>query len=200
MVGHGNERLAMQRRIADLESALQSAWQESATLKAALAESERTLRLVRSDLREAFAVPCSDHAHGLRGSLVDGHEGCPWCRVAESERARHRAEDCGQDGVCAIAPGCQRHWADHNRELVAERDAYRAALAELAGALPKCVASPCRAGVPMPATRYGMHSGVATWCDRHPGPDGLTNDAVEYAAPLRAALALLAKANDEGGK
>lgn len=36
---------------------------------------------------------------------------------------RDQARDCGQDGVCAIAPGCQRHWAERNRELVAERDA-----------------------------------------------------------------------------
>lgn len=31
--------------------------------------------------------------------------------------------DCGQDGVCATAPGCVRHWAERNRELVAERAA-----------------------------------------------------------------------------
>lgn len=31
-------------------------------------------------------------------------------------------EDCGQDGVCAIAPGCIKHWEERNRELVRERD------------------------------------------------------------------------------
>jgi hypothetical protein len=28
--------------------------------------------------------------------------------------------DCGQNGVCATAHGCMRHWAERNRELVAE--------------------------------------------------------------------------------
>lgn len=31
--------------------------------------------------------------------------------------------DCGQEGPCATAPGCMRHWAERNRELVAERAA-----------------------------------------------------------------------------
>jgi hypothetical protein len=31
--------------------------------------------------------------------------------------------DCGQAGVCATPPGCQRHWAERNAELVRERDA-----------------------------------------------------------------------------
>ena len=31
--------------------------------------------------------------------------------------------DCEQDGVCAVSPGCNRHWQERNRELVAERDA-----------------------------------------------------------------------------
>ena len=30
--------------------------------------------------------------------------------------------DCGQDGVCAVSPGCNRHWEARNRELVTERD------------------------------------------------------------------------------
>ena len=35
-------------------------------------------------------------------------------------RERDEARDCGQNGVCAIAPGCQRHWAERNRELQIE--------------------------------------------------------------------------------
>ena len=31
-------------------------------------------------------------------------------------------EDCGQDGVCKLSPGCDRHWEERNRELVRERD------------------------------------------------------------------------------
>lgn len=35
-------------------------------------------------------------------------------------------QDCGQDGPCATAPGCARHWAERNAELVRERDEARA--------------------------------------------------------------------------
>lgn len=31
---------------------------------------------------------------------------------------RPEIEDCGQDGVCKLAPGCNRHWEERNRELV----------------------------------------------------------------------------------
>lgn len=34
--------------------------------------------------------------------------------------------DCQQDGVCAFAPGCTRHWEERNRELLRERDEARA--------------------------------------------------------------------------
>lgn len=34
--------------------------------------------------------------------------------------------DCGQDVVCRFAPGCQRHFLEHNGKLVAERDDARA--------------------------------------------------------------------------
>lgn len=39
---------------------------------------------------------------------------------------RDAIRDCGQDGVCALAPGCMRHFAERGRELVTERDAMRA--------------------------------------------------------------------------
>lgn len=38
-------------------------------------------------------------------------------------RQRSEIEDCGQDGVCRLSPGCNRHWEERNRELVCERDA-----------------------------------------------------------------------------
>jgi hypothetical protein len=52
---------------------------------------------------------------------------------AKEENTRLRAAlkeacDCGQDGVCSIAPGCLRHWETRNRELVAEHATIRAAL------------------------------------------------------------------------
>lgn len=51
---------------------------------------------------------------------------CPTCVVSKQAvkdaiRQRDEARDCGQEGVCAIAPGCQRHWAERNRELTALR-------------------------------------------------------------------------------
>lgn len=36
------------------------------------------------------------------------------------------SDNCGQDGVCAEAPGCSRHWAERVREVMAERDEARA--------------------------------------------------------------------------
>lgn len=59
-------------------------------------------------------------------------------RVRKAEKAREvavwrsdRAHDCGQEDVCATLPGCGRHWAQRNRELLTERDCARAALAKL---------------------------------------------------------------------
>lgn len=43
-------------------------------------------------------------------------------------RQRSEIEDCGQDGVCRLSPGCNRHWEERNRELVRERDEARALL------------------------------------------------------------------------
>lgn len=42
------------------------------------------------------------------------------------------SDDCGQDGVCAEAPGCSRHWAERVREVMAERDAAKASLIDAA--------------------------------------------------------------------
>jgi hypothetical protein len=57
-------------------------------------------------------------------------------------REAHIAElerwiDCGQDGPCVKAPGCNRHWEERNRELVSEVRELEAKLAELkAGGTP----------------------------------------------------------------
>lgn len=42
--------------------------------------------------------------------------------LATAERERDEAADCGQSGVCKVSPGCSRHWAERNAELVRERD------------------------------------------------------------------------------
>ena len=39
---------------------------------------------------------------------------------------RDMQRDCGQDGVCAVSPGCQRHWLERNTEL--HRDMMRIVL------------------------------------------------------------------------
>jgi hypothetical protein len=46
-------------------------------------------------------------------------------------RQRSEIEDCGQDGVCRLSPGCNRHWEERNRELVRERDAALARVRKL---------------------------------------------------------------------
>jgi hypothetical protein len=35
------------------------------------------------------------------------------------------AEDCGQDTVCKVPPGCQRYWEERNRELLRENEVLR---------------------------------------------------------------------------
>src|SRR5574343_970857 len=40
-------------------------------------------------------------------------------------RQRSEIEDCGQDGVCKLSPGCNRHWEERNRELVRENEVLR---------------------------------------------------------------------------
>ena len=53
-----------------------------------------------------------------------------------AELAAARAEvDCGQDGPCAKAPGCARHWQERNRALVAELAAARAVPADVEAAI-----------------------------------------------------------------
>lgn len=48
------------------------------------------------------------------------------CRGAlPTIRQRSEIEDCGQDGVCALSPGCNRHWEERNRELVRENEVLR---------------------------------------------------------------------------
>ena len=41
------------------------------------------------------------------------------------DRQRSEIEDCGQDGVCKLSPGCNRHWEERNRELVRENEVLR---------------------------------------------------------------------------
>lgn len=43
--------------------------------------------------------------------------------------------DCGQQGPCAVAPGCNRHWEERNRELAAEVGRLEAELRKYRGEL-----------------------------------------------------------------
>ena len=78
---------------------------------------------------DACGCPALDNpgAIAYRGLLVEAR-----AEIARltAELAAARAEvDCGQDGPCAKAPGCARHWQERNRELVAELAAARAVTA-----------------------------------------------------------------------
>jgi hypothetical protein len=66
------------------------------------------------------------------GSLDVAHAASMRIERLEQERAiaitqRDEDRDCGQDAVCRVPPGCQRHW-ERNRELVRERDEARLVL------------------------------------------------------------------------
>ncbi len=64
------------------------------------------------DLAERMLVAANETIAAVRG------------RAEKAESERDEAIDCGQDGVCRVAPGCQRHWAERNRELARERDVF----------------------------------------------------------------------------
>lgn len=86
-----------------------------------------------------MADPCN-YCHDARlvGWSGAGPILCPECSRGQDaftvitqawreQRAKVRElEDCGQDGVCAIAPGCNRHWEERTRELAAERERLNA--------------------------------------------------------------------------
>lgn len=42
--------------------------------------------------------------------------------LAAMTTTRDELLDCGQETVCAEAPGCMRHWKERNTELIADRD------------------------------------------------------------------------------
>lgn len=42
------------------------------------------------------------------------------CEGCVRREERDEARDCQQDDVCKLTPGCQRHWEERNRELVAQ--------------------------------------------------------------------------------
>ena len=51
--------------------------------------------------------------------------------VEQLEGRLAEARDCGQAVVCATPPGCQRHWAERNTELVRERERAERKLAAI---------------------------------------------------------------------
>lgn len=84
-----------------------------------------------SDAVDALGVVSKRHAKSLMSSLNEilhyldttSRVSCPQitCEqaavIAALLRKANSYEDCGQDGVCAISPGCNRHFLDFNREL-----------------------------------------------------------------------------------
>lgn len=64
-------------------------------------------------------IVCGDHWHGLSGEMVDGSDGCPWCRSAKLEAELSEAE-------------CNEHSAsDRANRLARECDAARAAVLDV---------------------------------------------------------------------
>ena len=54
-------------------------------------------------------------------------------QVEALKQARIAEIDCGQEGICARPPSCQKHWAFRASELARERDEARRELAALRG-------------------------------------------------------------------
>lgn len=75
-------------------------------------------------------IGMADTINAIRPALDEMAEARAEIARLTAELAAARAEvDCGQDGPCAKAPGCARHWQERNRELVAELAAARAVTA-----------------------------------------------------------------------
>lgn len=72
-------------------------------------------------------VTLAREVEALEAECLDVARRCePWLsRAIAAERKLDEARDCGQAGVCAIAPGCQRHWEERNRELVGKLERVR---------------------------------------------------------------------------
>lgn len=131
----GRDVVAVQRANAILIAAMRNALPE---LLAAARERD-ALRQRVSDLRFALGDNAGwfDRARKAEAERDDWRRAAKYqnrqwsqkCTEATELRASlEKARDCGQDTVCVLSPGCQRHWEERNRELVAERDAARADL------------------------------------------------------------------------
>jgi len=56
------------------------------------------------------------------------------CEGCVRREERDEARDCGQDTVCKVPPGCQRHWEERNRELAAQLGRLNEFVAKYTGA------------------------------------------------------------------
>jgi hypothetical protein len=85
--------------------------------------------------------------------------------------------DCGQEGVCKLSPGCVRHFAERNRELVTELAQLRTAATEAGEATFKLIDATTRTkalltergclehnGSDWTACAAEMPFGEAAWC------------------------------------
>ena len=110
--------------------------------------------------------------------------------LARVTTERDAARDCGQDGGCALSPGCQRHWLERNAELVRERDE---ALADAGRAASDLTAAWTATGV------AGTVRGLTTladviactraerdeWRDHAEARKAALNDLEQYAVTIR---------------
>lgn len=118
------------RALADPDGTAALEWVRGLEAEAAKAEPFRSASIALLADRQAIwnerdaAIARAEDAEALAGEL-EAASGLESRLLAEAIRERDEARDCGQDGVCAISPGCQRHWLERNGELLRERDEAR---------------------------------------------------------------------------
>lgn len=97
-----------------ITGALVSVLTRKEAARAAIAETTTRVRAAKGFyLRQDVTDALAERAVDLEARLA-----------SYAERVR-MAEDCGQAVVCEKPPGCQRHWEERNRELVAQLGATR---------------------------------------------------------------------------
>lgn len=79
--------------------------------------------IARNDIEARFKM-ADETVATLRAELAGAQsQAAAALRERDAAVVRQREEvDCGQRGVCAKAPGCQRHWAERVDEIIGERD------------------------------------------------------------------------------
>jgi hypothetical protein len=141
-LGHG--RLTLAEKIGHITTARDKLYESAQAMRADLENTRAALANVGDAMADILNVHAGEMSRELFNAFSLAWEDAKWLKEPEftegleslrgtirdlrARLAQH--EKCGQDGVCAITPGCDWHWAERNRELVAERDALAKALAD----------------------------------------------------------------------